>query len=343
MKRSARIGLRVAAALAGLAPALVHADSVADFYRDKTLNLVVAHEAGTGFDVYSRVLQRFYGRHIPGNPNVVVQNMPGASGITSTNWLYNIAPKDGTVLGTASNNVPLEPLFGNTAARFDPGKMNWIGNMEESSPVCGVASASGIKTFEDLRTRETVFGATGGTGPLVVSSLAIKALLGAKLKIISGYKGSASVKLAIMTGEVAGICGLPMSTIKSFWRDEYESGTFKPVIQLSGPRSLELAGIAHADDFIKTEEDRQVFGLIFGSQALGRTYSAPPDVPADRIAALRKAFMDTMADKEFLADAAKTQIAIVPMEGAKVAAQWASYAASPKPIVDRVFAIMTGK
>jgi tripartite-type tricarboxylate transporter receptor subunit TctC len=328
------------AAIAGASSA-AHADPVADFYKGKTFSVLVGHEAGTGFDIYSRVLIRHMGRYIPGNPNMIVQNMIGASGVTAGNWLYNIAPKDGTVMGTFAQTVPLEPLFGNQQARFDASRFIWIGNMEASIALCGVTRDSGITEFKQLLDQEVVFGATGPTGPLVKSALAVKNVLGAKLKVISGYKGSADVKLAMSRGEVKGICGLPWSTIKSFWRDELRAGEFKPLIQLSGEKTDELKGLPHYTEFVKNDADRQLFGILFGVQALGRAYAAPPDVPADRIAALRKAFMETMADKEFLADAEKTGIDIIPNNGEEVSKMWAEYARTPPDIVARAKAVTT--
>src|SRR5262245_11599173 len=177
------------------------ADEVADFYKGKTVSIVVGHQSGTGFDIYARVLQRHLSRHIPGNPTVIVQNMVGASGITAANWIANIAPKDGTVIGTMVYTVAFEPLFGNKAARFDPAKRSWIGNMESSVAMCGVTKASGIATFDDLLSKDAVFGATGATGPLGKLANAVKQLTGAKLKVVYGYKGSADVKLAMNRGE----------------------------------------------------------------------------------------------------------------------------------------------
>src|SRR5262245_18285175 len=234
------------------------ADEISDFYKGKSVNIVVGHEPATGFDIYARVLARHLGRHVPGNPGIVVQNMTGASGLAAANWLYNVAPKDGTVMATFVHTIPFEPLMGNSAARFEPAKFAWIGNMEESLEVCGISKASGIAKFEDMLKQETIWGATGATGPLVKSAAAIRNLLGAKMKIVSGYKGSASVKIAITRNEVDGICGLPMSTIMSAWSDIYNSGEFRPVIQLSGRKQPELKGIPHVDDYAKTEADRQV-------------------------------------------------------------------------------------
>ncbi len=329
MKRMVALG-----AFLAVAAAPAHADAVADFYKNKTFSIVVGHEVGTGFDVYSRVLIRHMGRYIPGNPNMIVQNMLGASGVTAGNWLYNVAPKDGTVMGTFAQTVPLEPLFGNQQARYDASRFIWIGNMESSVAICGVTKASGVQTFDDMTKREVLMGATGPTGPLVKSALAVKNLLGAQLRVIPGYKGSADVKLAMNRGEVQGICGLPWSTVKSFWKQELESGDFRPIIQLSGEKTDEVGKIPHSSDFIKSDRERALFGLLFGVQALGRVYAAPPDTPADRVAALRKAFMDTMKDKEFLVDAEKTGIDIIPMEGSVVSRMWAEYASTPAALVE---------
>jgi tripartite-type tricarboxylate transporter receptor subunit TctC len=311
------------------------ADEVADFYRGKTFSIVVGHEVGTGFDIYARTLQRHLGNHIPGNPVVVVQNMTGASGLTAANWLYNVAPKDGTVVSTFVHTIPFEPLMGNSAARFEAAKFTWIGNMEESVAVCGLSKSSGVTKFDDLYTKEVIIGATGATGPLVKSALAVRNLLGVKMKVVSGYQGSASVKVAINRGEVHGICGLPMSTITSFWRDDYESGNFRPIIQLSGGKSAQLKNIPHVDDYAKSDDDRQVYGLIFGTQALGRIYLSPPAMPEPRKFALRKALLDTMKDPQFIADAEKTQIDISPMTGEDVEAFIAKLSSVPPAVIER--------
>lgn len=327
----AAIAANVTAVFAG--PAL--ADPLADFYKGKTMSIVVGQEPGTGFDTYSRTLARHIGRHIPGTPSIVVQNMTGASGVNSFNWLFNIAAKDGTAIGTASQNVVVEPLFGNAAAKYDATKFNWIGNMEESAAVCGVSPEAGVGKFDELLAREVVFGATGPTGPIGQSARALNAIVGTKLKIIYGYKGTASIKLAMGAGEVKGICGLPMSTIKSFWKDDLDSGRFKPIIQLSARRLPELGAIAHVDDYLKSDEARQIANLIYGQLVLGRVYAAPPGVPAERVAALRKAFMATMTDAEFLADAARTRIDILPANGEQVDALIAKFYALPPALVER--------
>jgi len=331
--RRIHLSFAIAALCAAAQPVL--ADEIADFYKGKTVSIVVAHEVGTGFDIYARVLAPHLSRHIPGNPTIVVQNMVGASGIVATNWLANVAPKDGTVMSTFVHTVAFEPMFGNAKAQYDPAKLAWIGNLEDSAGTCGVSKASGIAAFEDILAKEAIFGATGATGPLGTFAQAVRNLLGAKLKVVYGYKGSAEVKLAMNRGEVQGICGLPISTIKSFWGDEYRAGEFKPIIQLSGKPHPDLKGIPHVERYAKTDEDRQVFDVIFGAQALGRVYASPPGQPPARTKALRDAMMATMKDEKFLADATKAKIDLDPMSGEQVEALIARYSAASPAVVTR--------
>ena len=183
----------------------IAADEVAAFYKGKTVSIVVGNEPNTGFDVYARVLARHLGRHLPGQPHLVVQNMVGASGIVAANWLYNVAPRDGTVIATFVHTVPFEPLMGNAAAKYDAEQFAWVGNMELIIGVCAVSKASGIEKFDQLFEKETVFGATGATGAVAKYALAIKNLLGAKIRLVAGYKGTASIKLAMQQGEVGGL------------------------------------------------------------------------------------------------------------------------------------------
>jgi tripartite-type tricarboxylate transporter receptor subunit TctC len=332
---SARRALVAAAFVAAAFPDLAASDEVADFYKGKTVTIVVGNEVGTGFDIYARTLARHLGRKLPGQPNVVVQNMVGASGIAATNWLYNVAPKDGTVLATFVHTVPFEPLLGNSAAKYDSAKFTWIGNMESIIGICGVSRASGIGRFEDLLAKETVFGATGATGAIAKHALALRNLFGAKIKLVPGYQGTASIKIAMQRGEVAGICSLGMSTVSASWKDDYESGAFKPIIQLSGGAHAELTGIPHVKDFARSADDSLVIDLIYGTQALGRPYVSTPGVPPARKAALRAAFVATMQDPQFLADAAKTQIDISPMRGEEVEAMIARIFASSPAVVER--------
>ena len=333
----ARAGAIVlAAGLLVLGAASARADGVAEFYQGRTLTVLVGHEAGTGFDVYGRALARHIGRHIPGQPNVVVQNMPGAGGVTAANWLANIAPRDGLLLATIVHIALLDNQLGQgRLAKFDPNSFGWVGNVEQSVATCGVSKASGIQRFDELMVRETVFGGSAVGGALSLGTFALKNLLGAKLKIAQGYKGSADLKLAFARGEIEGICGLPISTLKTNWRDVVESGQFKAVIQLNHDRHPLLAGLPHLYDFAKTDEDRQVFDLVFGSAVLGRIFLTPPEAPAARLSALRAAFDATMVDREFLAAADAGQLEVSSASGEVVARLIKQYTSVSTAVAER--------
>jgi tripartite-type tricarboxylate transporter receptor subunit TctC len=319
-------------ALGAARPAPSAADPVADFYKGRQINMIIAHEVATGYDIYARTLARHMGRHIPGNPTIVPQNMLGASGITGANLLFNVSPKDGSAIGTFAHTVPLDPLIGQGAAKFDASRFNYLGNMEESIGVCAISADAGIASLDDLIARETRFGATATTGPPSQMAAALKNLLGGKVRLIHGYKGAPGVKLAIEKGEVAGICGMPMSTLRSQWADVLEPGRIKPFIQLSGAKGA-IPGVEHVYDRVRNDEDRQVFDLIFGILRLGKIFAAPPGVPAERVAALRKAFDAAMKDPELLADAARQRIDISPSSGEAVAQFIAGiYKASPEVV-----------
>ena len=310
------------------------ADPVADFYRGRQVSLIIAHEVATGYDIYARLLARHIGRHIPGNPTLVPQNMLGASGINGANLLFNISPKDGSAIGTFAHTVPLDPLIGQGVAKFDASKFNYLGNMEESVGVCAIWHEAGIASLADLQVKETRFGATAITGPPSAMAAALKNLLGAKVRLIHGYKGAPGVKLAIEKGEVQGICGMPMSTLRAQWSDVLDSGKVKPFIQLSGTKGA-LPDVEFVYDQAKTAEDAQVYDLIFGILRLGKIFAAPPGVPAERVKALRDAFDASMRDQELLAEAAKQRIDISPAPGNAVAGFIAGIYKTPPAVVER--------
>lgn len=299
------------------------------------MSIVVAHEAGTGFDVYARVFARYLGRHIPGQPTVIVQNMPGAGGISATSWLYNVAPRDGTTIATIVHAVMLDHLLGERKGKFDPTRFGYIGNMEQSVGTCVTTRQSGFASIKDLLEREAIFGGVSRAGALSQGTLALIHLLGARIKLVEGYKGSANLRLAMNNGEIHGMCGIPVSTLKTQWRADFESGAIRPVVQLNHKPRPELKGIAHLYDHAKTEEDRQVFDLIFGALVLGRMYVAPPGLPPARFAALRAAFDSAIADRELLAEAEKSQMEITPQTGAEVEQLIAQFNAAPRTVVER--------
>lgn len=322
-----------AAALAGSASATL-ADPIADFYKGRQISMIIAHEVGTGYDLYARLLARHMGRHIPGNPTFVPQNMLGASGITGANLLYNISAKDGSVIGQFAHTVPLDPLIGQGAGKFDASKFNYLGNMEEAVGVCAVMSAAGFSNLADLRAKDIRMGATATTGPPSQMAAAVKNLLGAKVRLVHGYKGTPGIKLAMEKDEVQGLCGMPMSTLKTQWSDLFDGGKLKPVLQLSGAKGA-LPGVDHVYDLARSDEDRRVYDLIFGILRLGRLFAAPPGIPAERVKALRDAFNATMKDPAFLAEATRLKIEISPATGEQVAAFIAGLYRSSPEVVQR--------
>jgi tripartite-type tricarboxylate transporter receptor subunit TctC len=314
------------------------ATGVADFYRGKTINLVVGHEAGTGYDFFGRMLARHIGRHIPGNPAIVPQNMPGAGGTRTANWLYNVAARDGTVLSVFAPETALKPIFGDAAANYEPAKFTWIGNMDESVATCTVSARSGITSLDELRSREALFGATGVAAPTSKFAYALINFIGARIKVVQGYKGSNDLRIALNRGEIEGACGPSHSTLRTQWKDDIESGRIRVLVQFGLKPLPELKGAAHIYDYAKTPELREIFDIAFGPHVLGRPVIAPPGVPAERTQALREAFMATMGEADLGAELAKLGLAITPSSGADVAALIARFASMPKRVIEKATA-----
>ncbi len=328
---------------AGDATAQAVDQSVANFYRGKSLNIVVGHEAGTGYDFFGRTLSRHITRHLPGKPNAVPQNMPGAGGLRAANWLYNVAAKDGTVVSVLAPETALKPIFGDAAASYEPAKFTWIGNMDESVATCTVSARSGIISLEQLFVREAVFGATGIAAPTSKFAYSLVNFLGAKIKVVQGYKGSNALRIALNRGEIEGACGPSHSTLKTQWKDDIESGRIRVLVQFGLKKLADLKGAAHIYDYAKSKEDREVFDVAFGPHVLGRPVIAPPGVPADRATALRAAFMRTMQDPELLTETSKLGLAIRPSSGQEVEALVARFASFPKSVIERATAALHEK
>ena len=234
----------------------VNGQSVADFYNGRTLTMMIGVEPGTGYDLYSRTLLRFMAPRIPGSPKVVFQNMPGASGINAANWMYNVAAKDGSVMGMFGPEAAFAPALGSIVTHYDSLRFTWLGNLDESVATCGVWNNSGIKTLDDLRKTETAFAATGPNGAPSEFAYGLKNLLGAKIKVVQGYKGTAAMRLAMEKGEAGGGCGISLSTLKTTWRADVEAGRFIPLAEFGLKPHPELKTAVHVYDYAKTEEER---------------------------------------------------------------------------------------
>jgi tripartite-type tricarboxylate transporter receptor subunit TctC len=290
------------------------AQSVASFYEQTGLTIVVATGAGGGYDVYSRVLARYYRNHLPGKPNTVVQNMPGAAGLIATNWAYNSGPRDGSqILATYSALIDAN-LTGNTKARFDVRKFSWIGSIASSPLVCVTWAAT--SPYTDIRQmigKPITVSATGTAGKTATVPLILNETLGTQFKVISGYTTN-DYTLALERGEVDAICGAGYSTLQGSNPAWFADKRVNIIAQAGLTKLDELKDVPNVLDFV-SGKDREIFEYGAILEAMGRPYLAPPDVPTERLAALRTGFMETMHDPAFLAEMDKLHLNVGPMTG----------------------------
>jgi len=337
----ARTLVALLAAVVPLLPAPARPEPVADFYRGRSITLVIGYSAGGGYDAYGRVLARHLGKHIPGNPAIVAQNMPGAGSLRSANYLYNVAPKDGTVIGHFSRGMAMEPLIGTSATAFDARKFIWLGSGTDEVSVCVIWHASRVKTWNDMLTIPFTVGGEGtGSDPDIFSAV-VRNVFGARLKLVSGYPGTAEVALAIERGEVDGRCGWSWSSLKLTKPDWIAGKRVNLVTQLALKKSPELPDVPLIFDFATTERQRQILKLMLSRQSMARPFAAPPDLPEDRKAALRTAFDRTMADAEFLAEAKQRGLEVNPVSGADIDRLVGELYQTPSDIVGELRAIIS--
>ena len=317
-----------------LANAPVRADAVSDFYAGKTVNLVIGYAPGGGYDLYARTLGRHIGRHIPGNPNIVVQNMPGAGSLKAANYLYTIAPKDGTMFGGFSRGAPIDPLFGRAeGVQFEAAKFNWLGSISNEVGVCAFRSAVGIKSFDDMRTKPFVIGATGAGADSDVFPTVLRKMFKLPMKTVAGYGSAAEVVVAIKRAEVDGRCGWSWSSLISWNRDMFESKELDVVLQLASQKLDELPDVPLVTDVTNDPDQKTALKLIMSRQTMARPYVAPPGIPADRLAALRSAFEATTKDPAFLADAKRQDLEVRPVTGAEAQVLIKEIYATPPALV----------
>jgi tripartite-type tricarboxylate transporter receptor subunit TctC len=294
------------AAAASAGPSL--ADPVADFYRGKTVSVFIGFGPGGGYDLSARVLARHMGRHIPGQPTLVPKNMPAAGSLQLANYLYNVAPRDGTEFGIFGRTLPIDPLIGTQGIQFDPLKFTWLGSTSNEVSTCVAWHTAPVKTAADVFRHELHVGAAGAASPSGVFPHVFNAVLGTKFKVITGYPGSANILTALEAGELTGFCAwgwVPMSATKPDWiRDK----KFNVLFQIGLRKHPEHPDVPLILDFAKTPQDRQVLELVVAPQTFARPFAAPPGVPAERAAALRQAFEATLKDAAFIAEAEKLKL-----------------------------------
>jgi tripartite-type tricarboxylate transporter receptor subunit TctC len=296
-------------------PSVSHAESVADFYKGKTIELLIGYSGGGGYDVYARLLARHIGKHIPGNPTIVPRNMPGAGSLVLANWLYNVAPKDGTAIGAIGRGTPFDPLLGIEAAKFDSTKYLWLGSMNNEVSVCVSWHTSGVTKYEDVLQKELTVGGTGPSADTDQFPRIANAVLGTKFRLISGYPGGNDINLAMERGEVGGRCGWSWSSVISTRMSWYKEKKVHVLMQMALEKHEDLPNVPLVVDLAKSAEQRAILRLIFARQALGRPFLGPPGIPADRAAALQAAFVAVMKDKALLAEAEKAKLEITPLGG----------------------------
>ncbi len=307
-----------AAALLVLVPAAASAQSPAEFYKGKNVELYIGYSVGGGYDVYARMLARHMGKHIPGNPTIVPKNMEGAGSLRLVNWLYNVASKDGSVFATIGRGTAFNPILGIPGAQFDATKFTWIGSANDEVSVCVAWHTTGINKVDDLMAKEIAVGGTGASDDTVQFPRVLNGVLGTKLKIVSGYPGGNDVVLAMERGEVQGRCGWSWSSVMATHKNWFDEKKINILLQLALEKHPDLPNVPLVTDLAKTDEQRRILRLIFARQVMGRPFVAPPGIPQDRADALRKAFMDTMKDPEFLAEAEKAGLEITPVPGEKI-------------------------
>ena len=307
--------------------------SLAQAQSGKVIELYIGYSVGGGYDVYARLLARHMGRHLPGSPVIVPKNMEGAGSLRLANWLYKAAPKDGSVFGTIGRGIAFDPLLGTEGAQFKAAEFGWLGSANDEVSVCASWGKTGITRFEDFYARTIFVGGTGAGADTDVFPKAMNTILGTKLKLVTGYPGGNDITLAMQRGEVEARCGWSWSSIKSNHPQWVKDGTIKLLVQLSLDKHADLPQVPLIMDLVKTPEQRAVLRLIFARQVMGRPFLAPPGVPAERLAILRRAFMDTMQDKAFLAEADKIKLEITPVTGEAVQKLVAEIYATPPEIV----------
>lgn len=330
----ALIGIAAAAPLSAVA---AEADT-AGFFRATPLSFYVGGDAGGGFDLYTRVLARHMPRHIPGAPTAIVKNMPGAGGLKMVDYIYQAAPRDGSAIGTSSRTFVIEPLLGNKAATYDPRRLRAIGSISPQTPICAVWHEAPVRTLADAKSREVLLGAEALNATVTYPAM-LNAVLGTRFKIVSGYKGTPSIMTAIERGEVEGVC-LSWDTLKTMRPEWMANGMLRPIVQMAPNADPELPQVPRVFDGIANEDDARMLAFFFAPDEMGRPYIAPPDTPEERLAALRRAFDATMRDPDFIADGAKINVAVDPMNGEAMEALIARIVDTPQPIVDRVAKVL---
>lgn len=337
--RAASTRLLASVVVAGAFIGGAQAQDATTFYKGRTVQAVVGYPPGSTFELYLRLYIRHVGKHIPGKPTVIIQHMPGAGSLTATNYLANVAAKDGSVFGMPNPVNTIEPLLDPKRTKFDPRQFAWIGSLNPEISTCSFW-AKDLKTLDDMRKREITVGSTGPASGSTIDAVVLGQLLNLKIKVVTGYRVLSDIRLASDRGEVDGFCGLLVSGLKTDFVTEWKSGRISVPIQMGLKKHADIANVPNAFDLVTKEEDKQLFQLIFGPWSYGRPLFAPPGTPADKLAALRAAFKATLADPEFVEEAKKLNVEINPLDGEKIPPLIDAIFKTPDPVIQRARSLL---
>lgn len=314
--------------------------SVADFYKNKNIDVYIGFSVGGVYDVNARLLSRFMGRHIPGNPSLIARQMTGAASLTMANWLYQAAPKDGSAIGTFARSIAFNPLIGQPAGAIEADKFNWLGSTNDEVSICAARRESGVTKFEQVFKRELVVGSTGGSGDDDQLTRLLNGVLGTKFHIVRGFPGGNEIKLAMLRGEVSGRCGWSWSSVKATEAEWLKEGSVSVLIQLALRRHPDLPDTPLVTDYAKTDEERQIFKVALARQVMAWPFAAPPGTPVERVAALRQAFDETLRDPDYLAEAERLSLEITPVSGERIQSLIADVYRTTSPEISAKIAAM---
>jgi tripartite-type tricarboxylate transporter receptor subunit TctC len=336
--------MAIASGLAAvLAPGASRADQVADFYSHNNIRMIISADPGGSYDSDSRLVGRHLGKHIPGNPKLILENMIGASGRLAANYMYRTAPRDGSVIATVQQSLAMGQAVGESGVNYDASRFNWIGSPVRPDEVLVVWYTTGVRTIEDAKRRQVIIGATSSTGMNYVYPKLANELLGTKFKIVTGYAGATHINLALERGEVEGRGSNPWSEWKTAKPEWVRDGKIVPLVQMTLIKHPDLPNVPRMIDLATNDDVRTVLELISITGEIGRPILTAPDVPPERVAALRKAFEEVMQDPEFLADAAQMQREIHPIPGVELEALVKKQLSAPKSAIDLLKAALAKK
>ncbi len=323
------------AGIAGFLAILPLAQADDDMFKGRTIIVYVSTGPGGGYDAYGRMLARSFGRYLPGNPRVIVENMPGAGGRNLANFLYNVAPKDGTAIATLQHTTVYDALFGEPGVKYDARKFNWLGSIASFTSVGIAWHTSGVMTIEDAKTKQIVMGSSGAGATSFQYTNLMNQLLGTKFKILIGYKGAADMYLALEKGELQGVAGTDWTTIRNQYSRWIENKDINVFVQFAVKKHPDLPNVPLIGDLVSSAEDKGVLRFVFAGLQFARPFMAPPGLPEPTVAALRSGFDAAAKDPELLAEAAKARFDIDPVDGATVQRLITELYETPTPLAER--------